>query len=243
MSQGTRSATARTLCPRRLPSPVLAFGGVLLLLWIAPAHAGVLDLAWDAPTTNTDGTPLTDLGHYRVYVGTGSSSCPGGTYQQVPSPSLAPAVGDVVTTTVTGLVAGTTYLAQVTAVATSGSESLCSNQASVATEADALDTPAPTGTLAVTALTANRTAPQPVGTPITFTASATGGSGAYESEWVTGEPGEPWTTVRDWASGLSFTWTPTAENPDYRMFVHVRNAGGTWDPTSQKVLAFPITGP
>lgn len=30
---------------------------------------GTADLSWDAPSTNSDGTPLTDLVRYRVYVG------------------------------------------------------------------------------------------------------------------------------------------------------------------------------
>jgi hypothetical protein len=173
----------------------------------SPGHAGLVDIAWDAPTTNADGTPLTALGHYRVYVGTAGSPCPGGTYQQVPSPSPAPVVGDVVTTRVTGLVTGTTYVAQVTAVDASGNESLCSNQASGAAKADAPATPAPTGTPTVTALTANKTAPQPARTPITFTASATGGSGSYESRWYLWN-GAKWTLLRDWQAGLSDTWTP-----------------------------------
>jgi len=37
----------------------LALAGVLLVT--APTGAGVLDASWTAPTTNTDGSPLTDL--------------------------------------------------------------------------------------------------------------------------------------------------------------------------------------
>jgi hypothetical protein len=32
--------------------------------------AGTADLSWSAPTTNTDGSPLTDLAGYRIYYGT-----------------------------------------------------------------------------------------------------------------------------------------------------------------------------
>ena len=43
--------------------------GLLLALPATAAEAGFLDLAWDAPTTNADGTSLTDLTGYRVYWG------------------------------------------------------------------------------------------------------------------------------------------------------------------------------
>lgn len=35
--------------------------------------AGMVNLSWTAPTTNTDGSPLTDLAGYRVYSGCGAS--------------------------------------------------------------------------------------------------------------------------------------------------------------------------
>ena len=45
---------------------VLLTAGVLIALPYQPKTT----LSWDAPTTNTDGTPLTDLAGYRVYWGT-----------------------------------------------------------------------------------------------------------------------------------------------------------------------------
>ena len=38
-----------------------------LLLFAAPAWAGHRTASWTAPTTNEDGTPLTDLAGFRVY--------------------------------------------------------------------------------------------------------------------------------------------------------------------------------
>lgn len=35
----------------------------------APAHAGTFTLRWSAPTKNVDGSPLTDLQGYYIYVG------------------------------------------------------------------------------------------------------------------------------------------------------------------------------
>ena len=40
---------------------------LLFLVWMAPAVAWQVQLAWDAPTTNTDGTPVTDLAGYYLY--------------------------------------------------------------------------------------------------------------------------------------------------------------------------------
>ncbi len=112
------------------------FGGLGLILgWtllvVLPAHAGFLNLAWDAPTTNVDGSPLTDLSEYRVYAGTSSPPpCPGPTYVSVPSPTPSPSQGDVITHRLTGLIDNSMYFVQVTAVDTSGNESLCSNEVS-----------------------------------------------------------------------------------------------------------------
>ena len=60
----------------------LLLGGVLF--GATPASAGVLDASWTAPTTNTDGSPLTDLASYRVYYGS-SQPCPGVSFSEVAS--------------------------------------------------------------------------------------------------------------------------------------------------------------
>ena len=118
----------------------LALASRLLLAF--PAHAGFLDLSWNAPTTNADGSPLTDLASYRVYYGTSASPCLGSTFQTVLSSS--PTGGGVVTYRLTGVQTGTTYFVQVTALDTSGNQSACSNQASGAAQIDLSVTP--TGT-------------------------------------------------------------------------------------------------
>jgi len=103
----------------------LALGCVLLM---APGvSAGVLDLAWDAPTKNSDGTPLTDLSLYRVYIGTSGSPCPGPVFAELTSPSQAPTGSEIVSSLVTGLVNDSTdYFVQVTAVDLDGNVSACS---------------------------------------------------------------------------------------------------------------------
>jgi len=79
--------------------------------------AGTISLAWDAPTTNSDGTPLTDLGGYYVYYGTAS-----GVYG---SPVDAK---NVTTYTLTGLTPGQTYFIALTAYDTSQNQSQFSNE-------------------------------------------------------------------------------------------------------------------
>jgi len=71
-------------------------------------------LSWDAPTQNTDGTPLTDLAGFRIYYG--------------PSPShltdtvVLSNVGALVYV-IEGLPVGATYYFAITALARDGSES------------------------------------------------------------------------------------------------------------------------
>src|SRR6266404_1077596 len=97
-----------------------------LLLATSPGSAGVLDASWTSPTTNSDGSPLTDLAIYRVYYGIGSTPCPGPSAFQVASVTSSPGVGQAVTFRMTGLASGTRYFVAVTAVDSSGNESACS---------------------------------------------------------------------------------------------------------------------
>jgi hypothetical protein len=77
----------------------------------------MLNLSWVAPTTNSDGTALTDLAGYKVYYGTAS-----GVYG---TPTDA---GNVITYTLTGLTKGQTYYVAVTAYDTSNNESVKSTE-------------------------------------------------------------------------------------------------------------------
>jgi hypothetical protein len=78
---------------------------------------GSATLAWDAPTTNTDGTSLTDLVGYKIYYGTVS-----GKYSHVID------VGNLTNYKVENLTVGTTYFFVVTDYNTSGVESGFSNE-------------------------------------------------------------------------------------------------------------------
>jgi len=70
---------------------------VASLLAVA-AHAGEVSLVWDAATTNTDGTPLTNLGGYEIVRGQAAR-----TYTWTSN------VGNVLTARFTGLTEGTRY--------------------------------------------------------------------------------------------------------------------------------------
>jgi hypothetical protein len=83
---------------------------------------GTVTLAWDAPTTNEDGTPIDDLGGFKVYVGSSS-----GQYSRVLDP------GNVTDFTVEALSAGAHFFA-VTAYDLSGNESAFSNEVAMTIE-------------------------------------------------------------------------------------------------------------
>src|SRR5467141_3651979 len=97
-----------------------------MLSTATPARAGILDASWTAPTTNADGSPLTDLASYRVYYGTTDPPCPGSTFLSVTSPTAAPGPGQTLSVTLSGLTTSTQYFVAVTAVDSGGSESACS---------------------------------------------------------------------------------------------------------------------
>ncbi len=82
---------------------------------------GKATLAWTAPTTNDNASPLTDLAGFKVHYGTSP-----GQYTSTVVISNPTAT----TYTVTGLPAGATYYFVVTAYNTSGVESLPSSEAS-----------------------------------------------------------------------------------------------------------------
>jgi hypothetical protein len=104
---------------------------------------------------------------------------------------------------------------------------------------------APVTQLLLTGLDANRSAPQPAGTPITFSATITGGSAPHQFKWWLYD-GTNWFVGRDWSTSNTWTWTPTSGNPSYRVAVWVRNSTSTADAydnsQSNGSISFPITG-
>jgi Divergent InlB B-repeat domain len=125
---------------------LLVFGLTLAVVGCGAAEAASVALTWNAPTTNVDGSSLSDLAGYRVYLATTSPSCPGPSFFTVPSSTTAPSSGQTVSSRVTSLAVGTTYFVRISAVDTSGNESSCSPAASGVAQADF--TVAPSGSIA-----------------------------------------------------------------------------------------------
>ena len=91
----------------------------MLLLFPYTVLAGQATLSWTAPSTNTDGTSLTDLAGYKVYYGTAP-----GSYSQVIT------LGNTTSYTVTNLTGGVPYYFAATAYDTAWNESPFSNEVS-----------------------------------------------------------------------------------------------------------------
>ena len=121
---------------------------VLILVAVVAAGTSVeaasVTVTWNTPTTNADGTPLTDLAEYRIYLGTAVPTCPGGSFHPVSSPTTTPGSGQTVSARVTALNAGTTYFARITAADFDGNESACSSSASGVAQPDFDVTPTTT---------------------------------------------------------------------------------------------------
>jgi hypothetical protein len=206
--------------------------------------AGVLDASWVAPTTNTDGSPLTDLAFYRLYYSTASTPCPG-SFLPVASPTPSPQINDKLTYRLTGLSVGALYFVAITAVDSGGLESACSSAVNAVARSDDGSAGGPVGGIAIANTWANGGSPfaiqEPVltgltaelgpqlpGTTATFTAIAAGGTAPYQFKWWLWD-GAAWTVLEHWSTGNTFAWTPSTPNPNYAVGVWVRSAGSTAD--------------
>ena len=76
-------------------------------------------------------------------------------------------------------------------------------------------------------LSANIASPQTEGTSVTFTASATGGSGSYEYKFWEQSPATnwQWVVVREFGASNTFTWNTAGKVGTSQIGVWVRNAG------------------
>jgi hypothetical protein len=79
-------------------------------------------------------------------------------------------------------------------------------------------------------------------TPLTITATATGGVAPYQFKWWVWN-GTTWTIARDWAAGNTLAWTPSAPG-DYELQAWVRNSGVPADTSWQAWgrLTYTVTG-
>jgi len=170
---------------------------LILVVWVAHALAGQAQLTWNAPTTNTDGTPLADLAGYHLYYWQGSTGVPNSVD-----------VGNTTNYTMTGLVAGANYAFAVTAYNTAGNESSDSNTVTLTIPvsppvavADTVSTPA--GTPVTIAVLANDTDPN--GYPLTIAAATQGAHGSVTISGTT----VTYTPAANFLGTDSFTYTIT----------------------------------
>lgn len=118
------------------------------ILWfVSPAWgvgpvvgAGTCALTWEAPTTNVNGSPLTDLARYEVQVGTAPGTFPTPPVA-VGASGPAPAPGTVVAWPCVGLADGQRY-ARVRAVDLAGNPSAWSTEVPFVFDAVAPSAPA-----------------------------------------------------------------------------------------------------
>jgi N-acetylmuramoyl-L-alanine amidase len=107
-----------------------------------------------------------------------------------------------------------------------------------------INAPTQSAPLLLNGISSDRPAPVAVGTPVTFTAAASGGQGVYHYKWWIYD-GVNWVVTRQWSSSNQWTWTPTTPSTATRVAVWVRNAGSTADAydnaNSNGSIAFPVT--
>jgi len=87
-------------------------------------------------------------------------------------------------------------------------------------------------------LVADRQSPQPPGTRITFTATASGGTGPYDFQWSVFN-GSSWSVQQDWSRNGQFSWTPSSPNSNYQVMVRVRG-GQSLGSNPSLAMPFPI---
>lgn len=92
-------------------------------------------------------------------------------------------------------------------------------------------------------LSANKAAPQQPGTPITFSANATGGTGHNQFKWLVYD-GSQWMAYAEWGTAKTFTWTPSSANSQYQVRVWARTGTSTADqPQATATVPFAIASP
>lgn len=79
--------------------------------------------------------------------------------------------------------------------------------------------------VAVTSLTANKSAPQVLGSKVLFTATANGAS-SFEFKWWVWN-GTIWAIAQEWSPNNKFMWAPATPNAGYQVLVRARDAANS----------------
>jgi hypothetical protein len=98
--------------------------------------------------------------------------------------------------------------------------------------------------VSVVILNSSVTSPWTVGTTISFTAEASGGSGKYEYQYYLTAPGGAQVLVRSYSSLANWSWnTSGLAAGTYRVAVLARNVGSTKSYEAYRVISFGLTAP
>jgi hypothetical protein len=90
-------------------------------------------------------------------------------------------------------------------------------------------------------VTADRAAPQKVGTAITFTASVDGAVAPHQFKWLAYSGASGWTTLREWNASPTLVWTPIVADWAAQITVWARRASEpTGVPERTAEIPFPI---
>ncbi len=170
----------------------------LIADYASPMPAGT-PITWTATASGGTG-PYT----YQFWISNGSTSTIGRAWSTTPTWTWIPSTPG-------------TYSVQVW-IRTAGSAA----QYDARRDADPYTIENPTA-LVVTGVVSDRTFPVPQDTPVTWTASALGGTGPYTYKFYVHD-GVGWSIGRDWSTSRTWTWLP-ARPSTYSFQVWVRNAG------------------
>lgn len=119
VASGAWTGTKATSGTQTLPAITATSQYKLDCTW--PGAAGTANVSWTPPTTNSDGSPLTDLTGYRIVYGTTQGN---------PNARIDVAGAATTSATVPNLTNGSTYYFYVRSVNAAGTESVNSNVAS-----------------------------------------------------------------------------------------------------------------
>ncbi len=86
----------------------------------------------------------------------------------------------------------------------------------------------PSPSMTGASLTPNRPSGQEAGTPVTFSATGTGGRAPYQYRWWIKSENGLWQQLQGWSGTSTYTWTPT-EAGNYYVAIWARSAGSNID--------------